>query len=87
MDEPALRAMLAQVKHGGLTRRGFVQALAAAGLGAPMAGRLLGAAGVAAAQPSEAEFTPTRRGGGGTLRMLMWDAPTLLHPHFGRGLR
>ena len=37
MDEPALRAMLAQVKHGGLTRRRFVQALAAAGLGGPVA--------------------------------------------------
>ena len=87
MDEQALREMLAQVKHGGLTRRRFVQALAAAGLGGPMAGHLLGAAGVATAQPREAEFTPTRRGGGGTLRILMWDAPTLLHPHFGRGLR
>ena len=87
MDEQALREMLAQVKHGGLTRRRFVQALAAAGLGGPVAGHLLGAAGAAAAQPREAEFTPTRRGGGGTLRILMWDAPTLLHPHFGRGLR
>ena len=82
-----LREMLAQVKHGGLTRRRFVQALAAVGLGGPVAGHLLGAAGVATAQPREAEFTPTRRGGGGTLRILMWDAPTLLHPHFGRGLR
>src|SRR5260370_4167153 len=61
--------------------------MAAVGLGAPMAGSLLGAAGAATAQPREAEPTPTRRGGGGTLRILMWDAPTLLHPHFGRGLR
>src|SRR5258706_2023004 len=51
MDEPALRAMLAQVKHGGLTPRGFVQALAAAGLCAPMSGRLLGAPGEAGPQP------------------------------------
>jgi peptide/nickel transport system substrate-binding protein len=87
MDEQALRELIGQVKHGHLTRRHFVQGLAALGLGAPMAGRLLGAAGVAGAQPRETEFTPTRRGGGGTLRILMWDAPTLLHPHFGRGLR
>lgn len=87
MDEETLREMLAQVKHGGLTRRRFVQALAAAGLGAPTASHLLGTVGTAVAQPREAEFTPTRRGGGGTLRILMWDAPTLLHPHFGRGLR
>ena len=32
-------------------------------------------------------LVPTRRGGGGDLRILMWDAPTMLHPHFGRGLR
>jgi len=87
MDAEALRELIAQVKDGHLTRRHFVPALAAFGLGAPMAGRLLGAAGVAGAQPRETEFTPTRRGGGGTLRILMWDAPTLLHPHFGRGLR
>ncbi|HSE05126.1 MAG TPA: peptide ABC transporter substrate-binding protein, partial [Methylomirabilota bacterium] len=74
-------------KNGQLTRRRFVQALAAVGLGGPLAGQVLGTAGPAAAQPREAEFTPTRRGGGGTLRILMWDAPTLLHPHFGRGLR
>ncbi len=87
MDEATLREMLGQVRQGGLTRRHFVQALAAAGLAGPVAGRLLGAAGVATAQPREAELAPTRRGGGGTLRILMWDAPTLLHPHFGRGLR
>jgi peptide/nickel transport system substrate-binding protein len=87
MDEHDLRELIAQVRRRRLTRRRFVQTLAAAGLGAPVAAHLLGAAGVANAQPRETEFTPTRRGGGGTLRMLMWDAPTLLHPHFGRGLR
>jgi peptide/nickel transport system substrate-binding protein len=87
MDEHALRELIAQVRHGRLTRRRFVQTLAAAGVAVPVAGHLLGAAGVATAQPREREFTPTRRGGGGILRMLMWDAPTLLHPHFGRGLR
>jgi peptide/nickel transport system substrate-binding protein len=87
MDEQTLREMVAQVKAGRLTRRHFVQALGAVGLGGPVAGGLLTSGGVAAAQPRESEFTPTRRGGGGTLRILMWDAPTLLHPHFGRGLR
>ena len=87
MDEQALRELITQVKRGGLTRRRFMQGLGALGVGAPMAGRLLGAAGVAQAQPRETELSPIRRGGGGTLRVLMWDAPTLLHPHFGRGLR
>jgi peptide/nickel transport system substrate-binding protein len=87
MDEHGLRELIARVKDGRLTRRSFVQAMAAVGLGAPLAGSLLGGTPAATAQPPEAEFTPTRRGGGGTLRVLMWDAPTLLHPHFGRGLR
>ncbi|HSF03121.1 MAG TPA: hypothetical protein VLA62_08930, partial [Solirubrobacterales bacterium] len=78
MDERTLREMIAQVKHGHLSRRHFVQALAAFGLAGPMAERLLLGGGVAAAQTRPgAEFTPTRRGGGGTLRILMWDAPNL----------
>jgi peptide/nickel transport system substrate-binding protein len=87
MDEQTLQELIAQVKSGHLSRRRFVQAMAAFGLGAPVAGSLLGGAGTAEAQPSASEFVPTRRGGGGTLSILMWDAPTLLHPHFGRGLR
>ena len=87
MDEPALRELIDQVKAGGLSRRGFVQAMVGLGLTAPMAARLLFSAGVAAAEPRESGFAPTQRGGGGNLRILMWDAPTMLHPHFGRGLR
>jgi peptide/nickel transport system substrate-binding protein len=32
-------------------------------------------------------FTPTRRGGGGKLRLLWWNAPTILNPHFATGGR
>ncbi len=87
MDEHTLRAMVQRVQDGRLSRRRFVQTMAGMGVVAPLAGSLLTAAGVGGAQPREAEFNPTRAGGGGTLRILMWDAPTLLHPHFGRGLR
>ena len=88
MDESALRGLIDQVKRGTVTRRAFVQAMVGVGLTAPMAAAMLASAGVAAAESRpEAGFTPTRRGGGGDLRILMWDAPTLLHPHFGRGLR
>ena len=87
MDEQALRELIEQVERGHLGRRRFVQTLVGLGLTAPMATGLLGSAGGAAAQPGESRFVPTRRGGGGDLRLLMWDAPTLLHPHFGRGLR
>jgi len=87
MDEPALGELIEQVKRGVLTRRRFVRAMVALGLSAPMAACMLESAGVAAAQPRESAFVPQKRGGGGDLRILMWDAPTMIHPHFGRGLR
>ena len=87
MDEPGLRQLLDQVKRGRVSRRGFVQMMAALGIGAPLAAQMLASAGVAAAQQRAPYLVPTRRGGGGDLRILMWDAPTMLHPHFGRGLR
>lgn len=87
MEEQGLRELIEQVKAGSLSRRRFVQAMVGVGLTAPVAIQLLGSAGVATAQPRSANFNPTKRGGGGDLRILMWDAPTLLHPHFGRGLR
>ena len=30
-------------------------------------------------------YKPTRRGGGGTLKMLFWQGATLLNPHFANG--
>src|SRR5205823_1786571 len=32
-------------------------------------------------------FNPTRRGGGGLLKTLWWQAPTLLNPHFATGTK
>jgi peptide/nickel transport system substrate-binding protein len=86
MDERALRELVEAVRRGRLGRRHFVQAMVGLGLTAPLAAQMLAAGGVAAG-PRDHAFTPTKRGGGGDLRMLMWDAPTFLHPHFGRGLR
>jgi peptide/nickel transport system substrate-binding protein len=90
--ERIFHRLVREVGCGRLSRRAFVQTVVGMGLTAPMAVQLLAAAPAAAqrpaqAQPREGGFVPTRRGGGGELRMLMWDAPTLLHPHFGRGLR
>jgi peptide/nickel transport system substrate-binding protein len=51
-----------------------------------MAGLMLIQAGVAAAQPSFA-YKPAKRGGGGNLRMLEWQGPTLLNPHFATGIK
>jgi peptide/nickel transport system substrate-binding protein len=81
MDEHGLREMLREVKVGRLSRRRFVETMVALGLTAPMAAQMLGSAGVAVAQPAGPAFTPTRRGGGGPVRLLYWAPPTLLNPH------
>jgi len=87
MDERQIRELLGDVTTGRLSRRAFVQTMVALGLTAPMAAQMLASAGVAQAQPKAPAFTPTRRGGGGPLRVLWWQAPTLLNPHFATGTK
>ena len=86
MDEHDLRGLLDSVKEGRLARRSFVQIMVTLGLTAPMAAQMLASAGVARAQTPPA-FVPARRGGGGALKVLWWQAPTLLNPHFGTGTK
>jgi peptide/nickel transport system substrate-binding protein len=86
MDEHLIRTLIDDVKTGRLSRRGFVQTMVGLGLTAPLAAQMLAASG-AAAQPKASTFTPTRRGGGGPLRALWWQAPTLLNPHFATGTK
>ena len=86
MEERELRALIAQVKAGGLSRRRFVQMMVGLGLTAPLAAQMLASAGIASAQP-KATFTPSKRGGGGPVKILMWQAPTLLNPHFAAGTK
>ena len=85
--EHALRAALAEVRSGGLPRRRFIERMAGWGLSVPMAAALLEHAGPARAQPAASAFqyAPTRRGGGGTLRILSWQAATHLNPHLASG--
>ncbi len=87
MDEHVIRELIREVEAGRLGRRQFIQGMAGLGLTAPMAAGLLGRAGAAHAQPKAPAFNPTRRGGGGPLKVLWWQAPTLLNPHFGTGTK
>jgi peptide/nickel transport system substrate-binding protein len=87
MDERQLRGLIDRVKAGGLSRRGFVRRLAMVGLTAPMATQLLAHAGVAMAQSKTRPYKPTKRGGGGILKVLWWQGPTLLNPHFAVGTK
>ena len=84
MDESGLRRLIAAVESGHLSRRGFVSRMVALGLTAPMATLLLGNAAQAQGTPS---YKPTKAGGGGTLKLLWWQGPTLLNPHFAVGTK
>ena len=86
MDERGLRGLIDRVKAGGLSRRAFVKRMAVVGLTAPLANQLLAFSGMAMAQ-STPVYKPTKRGGGGLLKVLWWQGPTLLNPHFAVGTK
>lgn len=84
MEQRELRRMIDEVKAGVLSRRRFVQTMVALGLTAPMAAQMLASAGIAQAQTMAG---PSKRGGGGLLKVLWWQSPTLLNPHFAVGTK
>jgi peptide/nickel transport system substrate-binding protein len=81
-----LQAIIGRVKQGRLSRRGFIRRMIALGLTAPMATQLLAIGGVANAQ-TVPNYKPNKAGGGGTLKLLWWQGPTLLNPHFAVGTK
>jgi len=86
MDEQALRGLIADVKRGKLSRRAFINRMIAVGLTAPFAAQMLTYSGVARAQ-TRPDYKPTKRGGGGPLKILWWQGATLLNPHFAVGTK
>jgi peptide/nickel transport system substrate-binding protein len=86
MNEHELRALIEEVRSGQISRRSFVQRMAALGLTAPMASAMLMHSGVAQAQAASS-YKATKRGGGGALRVLWWQGATLLNPHFAIGTK
>jgi peptide/nickel transport system substrate-binding protein len=86
MNEPELRALVEDVRAGTLPRRSFIQKLVGLGLTAPMASMILMHEGIAQTSPSPV-YKPTRRGGGGPLKVLWWQGATLLQPHFANGTK
>src|SRR5690349_3020385 len=73
MDGRDLHGLIDQVKAGRLSRRGFVRRMMAVGLSAPIATQLLALGGVAMAE-GRPIYKPTKRGGGGLLKVLWWQA-------------
>ncbi|KAB2870362.1 MAG: peptide ABC transporter substrate-binding protein [Ideonella sp.] len=86
MKEREIRDLVEQVRSGELPRRAFIQRMVGVGLTAPMASMMLMHYGVAQAQPAFT-YKPTKRGGGGALKVLWWQGATLLQPHFANGTK
>src|SRR6202048_1155216 len=86
MKEAELRDLLGAVRAARVSRRAFVAKLVGLGLTAAFVNLLLARSGLAPA-PTAAEYTPPRAGGGGALRTLFGQPPTLLNPHFAVGAK
>src|SRR5271166_5744591 len=86
MNERSLRELVAAVKAGRVSRRTFVRKMVGFGLTAPLATQLLAHAGLAQTAP-QSDYNPTKAGGAGALKLLFWQAATLLNPHFAVGAK
>jgi peptide/nickel transport system substrate-binding protein len=86
MTERELRRLIASVKARRVSRRAFVRRMVGFGLTAPLATQLLAHAGLAQTAP-QSDYRPTKAGGGGALKLLFWQAATLLNPHFAVGAK
>jgi peptide/nickel transport system substrate-binding protein len=87
IDERVLSEWLERVRRRAVGRREFTRALLALGLTPALIAELLRSRGIAHAQAKRGTFTPSRRGGGGDLKMLWWQAPTILNPHLAVGVK
>ena len=86
MQERELRQLIEEVRVGKLPRRGFIQQMVGLGLTAPMASMLLMHEGIAQTQAS-IPYKPTKRGGGGPLKIIYWQAAVHLNPHYAGGTK
>jgi peptide/nickel transport system substrate-binding protein len=88
LEEHELRAWVRRVAEGKASRRHFIGTMLGLGLSGSLLAEMLATYAPAAAQGTpgaQQTFTPTRRGGGGKLRLLYSPGPTLLIAHFSTG--
>jgi peptide/nickel transport system substrate-binding protein len=90
IEDRDLRQWVCRVAEGKASRRHFLRTMLGLGLSAPFLAHLL-ATYAPAARPSgrgaPSALTPTKRGGGGRLRLLWWQAPTILNGHLAGGTK
>src|SRR5262245_34562046 len=85
MDDDRLRWSITRADTRRLSRRQLIEGVAALGLSAQLAAQWLATTGMARAETREPAFTPTRRGGGGAIKVLMPAPPMLLNPWLALG--
>src|SRR5262245_43685538 len=84
LEEHELREWVRRVAHGEASRRHFLRTMLGLGVSGSVIADLLATSIPAAAQgirDAQQAFPPTRQGSGGKLRLLSWQAPTILNPH------
>ena len=86
MNESEIRGLIGQVRDNSISRKQFIRHMIGAGLTVPMAAQMLLTSGLAQAQTAS-NYKPTKRGGGGALKLLWWQGATLLQPHFASGTK
>jgi peptide/nickel transport system substrate-binding protein len=84
--------LVEELKAGRISRRQFIHTLLGAGISMPLIVSILQACAPAPATPAQPEapkeeFQPTRRGGGGLLKLLWWQAPVILNAHLSTGTK
>ncbi|MBL8288203.1 MAG: peptide ABC transporter substrate-binding protein, partial [Rubrivivax sp.] len=87
MKERELRALIEKVREGKVERRAFIQRMVGLGLTAPMASMMLMHEGIAQTAPAMPAYKPTKRGGGGPLKVIYWQAAVHLNPHYAGGTK
>ena len=86
MQAKEIRALVEDVREGRLPRRAFIHRMVSVGLTAPMASMMLMHEGVAQTTTT-IPYKGTKRGGGGTVKLLYWQGPVHLNPHFAGGTK
>jgi peptide/nickel transport system substrate-binding protein len=88
-ERAEVRQGLRHLVRGEVNRRQFLHLMRNLGLSGPFVANLLATAvpAVTSIEAAPAAFQPGRRGGGGRLRLLWWQAPTILNTHLAVGVK
>jgi peptide/nickel transport system substrate-binding protein len=94
MPDETVHDLLAKFTAGRITRRQFVSTLTRTGIPIGVIASILSSCRGkgpdstptdTATTGTEAPFEPRQRGGGGQLKLLWWQAPSILNPHLSNG--